>query len=210
MKKKVIAAAALALSSGLAQAQSADKQGWYGGLDLGYTKLGLSGGDVDGALANQGVGGSSTLDTSDKSFGINGGYRFNRTFAAELAYESLGSYTYSSNTGVDTINGKFKADALSLAGLGIYPFTPNWSVYGKLGLAHTNAKLEASSSTGASAVSGTSHSGTNLLYGAGVMYDFDGGYFTKLGWDRYQNVGDAGSTGKGSINTYQLGVGLHF
>ncbi|HZE58978.1 MAG TPA: hypothetical protein VE085_00285 [Burkholderiales bacterium] len=35
MKKKVIAAAALALSSGLAQAQSMDKQGWYGGLDLG-------------------------------------------------------------------------------------------------------------------------------------------------------------------------------
>ena len=209
MNKKLIAAA-LALSSGLAQAQSTDKQGWYGGLDLGYTKLGLSSGDVDGALANQGVAGTSTLDASDKSFGINGGYRFNRNFAAELAYESLGSYAYSSNTGVDTINGKFKADALSLAGLGIYPFTPNWSVYGKLGLARTNAKLDASSSTGASPVSGSSHSGTSLLYGAGLMYDFAGGYFTKLGWDRYQGVGDAASTGKGSIDTYQLGVGLHF
>jgi len=43
-----------------------------------------------------------------------------------------------------------------------------------------------------------------------LLEPFDGGYFTKLGWDRYQNVGDAGSTGKGSINTYQLGVGLHF
>jgi len=210
MKKKLIAAAVLTLSSGLAQAQSTDKQGWYGGLELGYTKLGLSSGDVDGALANQGIAGTSTLDTSDKSFGINGGYRFNRNFAAELAYESLGSYTYSSNTGVDTINGKFKADALSLAALGIYPFTPNWSAYGKLGLAHTNAKLDASSSTGASAVSGSSHSGTNLLYGAGLTYDFAGGYFTKLGWDRYQSVGDSGSTGKGSIDSYQLGVGLHF
>src|SRR5438477_605438 len=110
MKKKIIAAAAFALSSGLAQAQGTDKEGWYGGLDLGYTKLGLSSGDVDGALA----------------------------------------------------------------------------------------------------VSGASHSGTNLLYGAGLRYDFDGGYFTKLGWDRYQNVGDAGSTGKGSIDSYQLGVDMHF
>src|SRR6266481_3432536 len=156
MKKKVIAAAALAVgcaaSSGFAQAQSADKQGWYGGLDLGYTRLGLSSGDVDGALANQGVAGTSTLDTSDKSFGINGGYRINRNFAAEVAYENLGSYTYSSNTGVDTINGKFKADALSLAGLGIYPFTPNWSVYGKAGLAHTSVNLDASSATGATPV----------------------------------------------------------
>lgn len=210
MNKKIIVAAALAISSGLAQAQSMDKAGWYGGLDLGYSKLGLSGGDIDGALANQGVAGSSAVDKSDKSFGINGGYRFNRNFAAEAAWERLGSFGYSSNTGVDTISGKFKADALSLAGVGIYPFTRNWSAYGKLGVAHTEAKLEASSATGATTVSNSTHSSNNLLYGGGVMYDFDGGLFTKLGWDRYQNVGDAGTTGKGSIDTYQLGVGMHF
>lgn len=210
MNKKTIAAAALTLMSGLAQAQSMDKEGWYAGIDLGYTKLGMSSGDINAALANQGVAGQSSLDTSDKALGIDAGYRFNRNFAAELGYASLGSYTYSSNTGVDTINGKFKVDALSLAGLGIYPFSPNLSAYGKLGVAHTIAKLEVSSSTGASAVSTASHDGTNLLLGAGLMYDFDGGLFTKLGWDRYQNVGDPGSTGKGSIDAYQLGVGMHF
>jgi hypothetical protein len=210
MKNKIIAAAALVLSSGLAQAQDAERHGWYGGLDIGYTKLGVSGGDVDGALANQGAAGTSSLDTSDKAFGVDGGYRFNRYWAAEAAWESLGSYTYSSNTGVDTINGKFKATALSLAGVGFYPFSPNWSVYGKAGLAYTQAKLDASSTTGATAVSGASHSGANLVYGAGVRYDFDGPYFAKLGWDRYHNVGDEGSTGKGPIDAYQLGIGMHF
>ncbi len=210
MKKKIIVTTALTLCSGLAAAQSADKAGWYGGIDLGYTRLGLSGSDIDGALANQGVAGSSTIDKSDKSYGLSGGYRFSRNFAAEAAWESLGSYSYSSTTPTDTINGKFKADALSLAGVGIYPVTPNWSVYGKLGLAHTSAKREASSSTGASAVSSTSHSGTNWLLGAGVTYDFQGGWFTKLGWDRYENVGDEASTGKAPIDLYQLGVGMRF
>ena len=210
MKKTVLAALALALSSGLASAQSADKAGWYAGLDLGRSRLGLSGGDVDGVLANQGIAGSSTIDHSDKSLGINGGYRFNRNFAVEAAWERLGDFSYSSTTATDTINGKYKADALSLAALGIYPFTANWSVYGKAGLARTSVNLDASSASGATPVQSQSHSGMGLLFGAGVTYDFDGGVFTKLGWDHYASVGDSGTTGKGTVDVYQVGVGMHF
>jgi OOP family OmpA-OmpF porin len=208
MKKKLVAAV-LALSSGVAAAQSAEKTGWYAGLDLGYSRLGLSGGDIDGALANQGFAGSTSIDQSDKSYGINGGFRINRNFAAELAWESLGSYAYNSPGATDTINGKLKASAVSLSALGFYPFTRNWSAYGKLGVARTSTDLSAGSSTGASAVSNASGSGTGLLLGAGLAYDFDGGYYVKGGWDRYDHVGDA-STGKGSIDLYQIGVGMHF
>ena len=209
MNKKAIAAFALMLSSELVAAQSADKAGWYAGLDLGRSRLGISGADIDGALANQGVGGSSSVDRSDTGFGINGGYRFNRNFAVEAAWERLGDFSYSSNTGSDTIDGKFKANALSLAGLGIYPLTPNWSVYGKAGLARTSVDLEASSETGASAVSNQSHAGMGWLLGAGLTYDFSGGVFTKLGWDHYASVGDA-ATGQSAIDMYSLGVGMRF
>src|SRR2546426_11395601 len=180
MNKKAIAAFVLTLSSGLASAQSADKAGWYAGLDLGRSRLGMSGADIDGALANQGVGGSSSVDRSDTGFGINGGYRFNRNFAVEAGWARLRDFSYSSNTGTDTIDGKFKANALSLAGLGIYPLTPNWSVYGKAGLARTSVDLEASSETGATAVSNQSHAGIGWLLGAGLTYDFSRGVFTKL------------------------------
>src|SRR5258706_3047101 len=107
MKKKLIAAALLTLSSGLAQAQDMDKPGWYGGLDLGYTRLGLSSGDVDGALANQGIAGTSTLDTSDKSFGINRGYPFNPKFSPQPPHQKLGRYTHNSHNSVEPTNGKF-------------------------------------------------------------------------------------------------------
>jgi len=209
MNKKAIAAFVLTLSSGLVAAQSADKAGWYAGLDLGRSRLGMSGADIDGALANQGVGGSSSVDRSDTGFGINGGYRFNRNFAVEAGWARLGDFSYSSNTGTDTIDGKFKANALSLAGLGIYPLTPNWSVYGKAGLARTSVDLEASSETGATAVSNQSHAGVGWLLGAGLTYDFSGGVFTKLGWDHYASVGDA-STGQSAIDMYSLGVGMRF
>jgi OOP family OmpA-OmpF porin len=210
MNKKAIAAFALALSSGLASAQSASsKAGWYAGLDLGRSRLGMSGSDLDGALANQGVGGSSSVDRSDTSFGINGGFRFNRNFAVEAAWDRLGDFSYSSSTGTDTIDGKFKADALSLAGVGIYPLTPNWSIYGKAGVARTSVHLDANSQTGATAVSNQSHDGIGALFGAGVTYDFAGGVFTKLGWDHYASVGDS-STGQSSINTYSVGVGMRF
>jgi len=209
MKNKLILAAALALSSGVASAQSGEKEGWYAGLDLGYSRLGVSGSDVDGALANQGVAGSTSIDQSDKSYGVSGGYRLNRNFAAEMAWESLGSYSYSSPSATDTINGKLKASALSLSALGIYPFSRNWSAYGKLGVTRTSTDLTASSTTGASAVSNASSSSTGWLLGAGLTYDFDSGYYVKGGWDRYDHVGDA-STGKGSIDLYQIGVGMHF
>jgi OOP family OmpA-OmpF porin len=211
VKKNAIAAFALAISSGLASAQGYEpKAGWYAGLDLGRSRLGMGGADIDGALANQGLAGSSSVDQSDTAFGINGGYRFNRNFAVEAAWERLGDFAYSSNTGTDTIDGKFKANALSLAGVGIYPLTPNWSVYGKAGLAHTSVDLEASSQTGATAVSNQSHSGTGLLVGAGVTYDLSGGVFTKLGWDHYASVGDSASTGQGSIDLYSVGIGMRF
>jgi OmpA-OmpF porin, OOP family len=209
MYRKAIVAFAFVVSSGVVHAQSADKAGWYAGLDLGRSRLGMSGTDVDGALANQGIASSTTLDQTDTSFGVNAGFRFNRYFALEGAYERLGQFDYSASTGTDTIDGKFKANALSLAAVGIYPLAPQWSLYGKAGLARTDAKLEASSESGATPVDNASHNGTGLLVGAGVTYDFDRAFFAKAGWDRYSKVGD-GSTGSGPIDLYMLGVGMRF
>lgn len=209
MYRKAIAAFAFVLSSGVVHAQSADKSGWYAGLDLGRSRLGMNGSDVDGALANQGIGSSTSLDQTDTSFGVNAGYRFNPYFALEGAYARLGSFDYSASTGADTIDGKFKASALSLAGVGMYPFTPQWSLYGKAGVTRTDAQLEASSESGLTPTENTSHTGTGLLFGAGVIYDFDRSFFAKAGWDRYTRVGDS-STGSGPVDLYMVGVGMRF
>ena len=210
MYKQTIALLAFALSSGFAAAQSTvAKPGFYAGLDLGRSRLGLSGGDIDGALANQGVASSTSSDTGHTAFDINAGYRFNRNWGVEAAYTHFGEFNLNSTTGTDTLSGKYKAHALSLAGMGYLPLTPNWSVYGKAGLARTSADLDVSSDTGATAVSNQSESKTSWLFGAGLQYDFTSAYFAKAGWDHFNSVG-GDMTGKGNIDVYSIGAGMRF
>jgi len=209
MYKKALIAAALALSAGMVRAQSVDSA-WYGGIDLGRSRLGLSGGDFDNALANQGIGASSSNDRSDTSLGFSVGYLFNRNFALEGAYTRLGDFNYSaaaSSPAADTISGKYKAHALS--GIGILPLRQSWSVYGKAGVTRTTTDLEASSDTGAVAVGNASASRTGLVIGAGAMYDFNRNVFARAGWDRYAQIG-SDDTGKGHADVYSVGVGYRF
>src|SRR3981081_3638806 len=71
-KKAIIASTAIALSigAGIVRAQSVEGP-WYGGIDLGRSRLGLGGSDFDSALANQGIGASSSNDPSDTRLGLN-------------------------------------------------------------------------------------------------------------------------------------------
>jgi len=212
-KKAIIASTAIALSIGasVVRAQSVDSA-WYGGIDLGRSRLGLGGGDFDNALANQGIGASSSNERSDTSLGFSVGYLFNRNFALEGAYTRLGEFNYSaaaSSPAADTISGKYKAHALSLSGIGILPLRQSWSLYGKAGVARTKTDLEASSDTGAVAVGNASDSRTGLLIGAGAMYDLSRNVFARAGWDRYAQIG-SDDTGKGHADVYSIGVGYRF
>src|SRR3981189_23501 len=87
-------AAALAFGAGIARAPGADGAR-YGGIHPCRSPLGLGGGDFDNALANQGIGASSSNDRADTSLGFSVGYLFHRNFALEGAYTRLGEFNYS-------------------------------------------------------------------------------------------------------------------
>ena len=180
MFRKLIVTAALTLGSTMVRAQ---ETAWYGGLDLGGSHL--SGLDL------------GSLDRNDTAFGFDLGYRVNRNFALEGAYTNLGKFHYSASA----IDGDYRATALSLAAVGIMPLQANWSLYGKAGLAHSEAKINAPADA--------SDSGNGVLLGAGVMYDINRNVYAKAGWDRYANVG-GDATGKADIDVYTLGVGYRF
>jgi opacity protein-like surface antigen len=214
-RKAIVTSAALTLSmaAGLAHAQSnAAAPGWYGGIDLGRSRLGVSGSDLDGALSRQGITASSTNERSDTSYAFSVGYRINRNLAIEGAYAKLGEFSYnsaSSAPAADSISGKYEAKAFSISAIGIMPLQQNWSVYGKAGLAQVRTHLDASSALGTTAPSNTTDSGSSLLIGAGAMYDFNRNIFARAGWDRYTSVG-SDATGKGAIDLYSVGVGYRF
>ena len=173
--------ALLALGASAAHAQ---ETGWYAGLDLGRSRLS----DVN-------IGDS--LKRDDTALGFDLGYRVNRNFALEGAYTDLGQFHYSS----DSFDGDYRAKSVSLAALGILPLQSSWSLYGKAGIARTEAKVGAPAET--------SDSGNGLLAGAGVLYDVNRNVYAKAGWDHYADVG-SDATGKGSIDLYSVGVGYRF
>jgi OOP family OmpA-OmpF porin len=209
--KLLVAGTVLALQAGFAQAQARDS-GFYGGLDLGRSDLHASGGGIDGALANQGIGASSSTGNRDTSYGLNLGYRVNQYWAVEAAYTRLGDFAYSSNVAspaADTVQGSYRVNALSVSALGFVPLQSNWSLYGKAGIARTDTTLGASSATGATSVSGASGQSNGLVLGVGAMYDINRSLYTRVGWDHYADVG-TDATGKSSINTFNIGVGMRF
>jgi OOP family OmpA-OmpF porin len=113
MFKKIAAAAALAFvaSSAFAAAPTA----FYGGVDVGMTKI-------------------SDLDGNKGSFGGFLGYGFNQNLAVELGYRHLGSWD---EQGVD-----LKAKQTHLSVVGSFPVTPEFDVYARLG--YNKLRAEAS------------------------------------------------------------------
>jgi OmpA-OmpF porin, OOP family len=214
MKCKFIvgAVAALLAASNVAALAAPSERGWYGDVDVGRSNLRLNGGDIDNALANQGIAASSSLERHDTGLGANVGYRLNRNFALEGGYADFGKFKVQSATSApaaDTVDGDYKAHAWSFAAVGIAPLEDGWSLFGKAGAARTTADLTTSSETGATAPGGASHAGNGLLLGAGATYDFTDNLYGKVEVDRYTRVGDA-STGKGDVDLYTVGVGMRF
>src|SRR5437764_7575661 len=104
MIKKIIAAAALsALAS---SAFAATPTAFYGGLDVGSTKV-------------------DNLDSNKTSVGGFLGYGFNQSFAVELGYRQLGKWNV---YGTDVT-----AKQTHLSVVGSYPLNQQFDIYGRLG-----------------------------------------------------------------------------
>ena len=169
--KSTAIAIALALAAGAANAQQSVPAAWYGAVDLGQARV-----HVD-----------RLSDNRDTSFGVDVGYRLNRSFAVEGSFVRLGAFQPSYNV-----------RALSIAGVGFLPIQGAFSLYGKAGIASTHVE------------SGhVTPNATALLLGAGVRYDITPRWFTKAGWDRYTRVGDE-AVGRGSADVFSVGLGLEF
>lgn len=205
--------ASFALGAGMAQAAPVGQSGWYAGLDVSHNHLGLGGSDIDQAFSNQGITSATSLDRTHTGWGVELGYRFAPHFALEGGYTDLGKFNYTAAAtvpAVDSLQGTFKAHAWWLAPVGVMSLTDRWALFGKAGLTRVTADLGASSNTGATAPSGTSHGNAGWLVGAGTSYDITRNVYAKLEWDRYGRVGDSSTTGRADIDQLGIGVGLRF
>ena len=168
---RALAAICLGIAAAAAQAQSPAPSAWYGAVNIGQARV-----HVD-----------RLTEERDTSFGVDLGYRLNRSFAVEGSFVRLGAFQPSYNV-----------RALTLSGIGFLPIEGGFSLYGKAGIASTHVEAGA-----------VTPNATRFVLGAGVRYDITVQWFVKAGWDHYTRVGDQ-AVGRGSADVFSAGVGLQF
>lgn len=161
-----LAAAAFALPAAAQMNMSA----FYVGASVGQSKF------KDSCT---GLPAGVSCDEKDTAWRILGGYQFSPNFAAELGYHNFGE-TKASGGGVDA---KIKANAWEAVGLGILPVASQFGVYGKLGLHHSEAKLD--SNVG---ITGKD-TGNGWTAGGGVQWDVMPALGVRAEWQHYAKVG---------------------
>ncbi len=100
------------------------------------------------------------------------GYMVDKMWGAELGYIHFGSDSSSSpSLGTGTVN--VKNQTIYLAGIGKFPLSDSFSIFGKLGIAINNSKGNAAGvlTTGSYSIS-TDKTKTTALIGVGAGYQF--------------------------------------
>ena len=204
------AGAALGVPSAFAADPASD---FYVGGTLVLQSTTSLGGNIDAALASQGVTSTSTASKSGTSPGFRAGYRFSPNLAVEATYDQVGSLNVSSAVSApaaDSAVGGWKSRGLGLHVLGIAPIDKDWSLYGRLGM--ENWRTSANLASNAGGTTGLSTNATNwgLVLGAGASYAVSRNLDATAELTRYSNVGVQNTTGRTNVNALSLGVLYHF
>lgn len=197
-----------ALSGTGAWAQDA---GWYGGASLGRSAATIDDARINSSLLGSGFSATAIAD-DDRSTGFKafGGYRINKNFAVEGGYFDLGKFGYTATTvPAGTLNGSIKLRGLNLDLVGIVPLTEKFSVFGRAGLNHAQAR-NSFSGTGAVLVTNPNprKTATHYKLGLGLQYALSESLAVRAEAERYR-INDAVGN-RGHVDLVSVGLIYRF
>jgi OmpA-OmpF porin, OOP family len=210
------------------------RSGWVAGVALGLTAMASHGqgfqpgaylggslgtlraddlSAVSQAMQGQGLSVRTvSVDDSDTGWKLFVGYRFNRYFAVEGGYTSLGEYGYQGQVTTDpgTVDGTFKADDWNAFAIGIVPLTDEFELFGKAGLGYWQADLAVTGTFAGRTAQAAESSGTSPIAGLGGKYDFSPAWGLRFEWERYFKVGKDTESGQTDIDLWSIGLQYRF
>ena len=192
--RKAFALLAAAMAFCLAQSSFAQNNGWYVGGTIGQSKV--------KDFCTDCVAGESCDDT-DTAWRFLAGYQFNRYFAAELGYHDLGQ---AKDSAPSIGSADFKANAIELVAVGSWPFTSQFSVYGKGGMYRGETKANFNFTPVGLGTGNIKETNTDLTYGVGLRFDLNRNIALRGEWQRYTNLGDNATIGESDVDVLSLGV----
>lgn len=189
-------------------ASAADQSNWYVGFDVGQAHYA---GLMDGVTVPAGI--TSHVSDNDNSFRLSGGYQFNRYFGLEAGWVDFGSgeIDLASASPAGAGSGKIKAHGFFVVGTGMYPFTDQWSVFGRFGTIDGHKDFTWSGTGSLTALSSNqSSTDWKITYGVGVDWMFHSNWSARAAYDQYANIGNHNKTGEDNINVLSVGIVYHF
>ena len=201
----------LALALMAATCAMADNTGWYGGANLGQSQATIDDARItSGLLANGLTAGGINDINRDLGFKVFGGYQYNKYFAVEGGYFDLGQFGFNTSTiPAGTLSGDIKLKGLNLDAVGILPITEKFSVFGRIGVTHTQAN-DSFVGTGAVNVLNPNPNSreTNLKVGLGLQYALTDSLTLRSEIERYR-IDDAVGN-KGDVDLVSVGLVYRF
>lgn len=194
---------ALVATPGIGQVQKpgiAPDTGFYIGGAVGQSK-------ARDACDPRGLGFTGSCDDKDTTWKVFGGYNFNRYFAAELGYVDFGEFNATGAAGPLPATASVEAQAIELVAIGSLPLTQQFSAYAKAGVFRWDADSTVAIGP-ASAASGDD--GTDWTVGLGLKWDFTRSIGARIEYQRYNNVGNTGTTGNSDVDQWTIGLMYRF
>jgi OOP family OmpA-OmpF porin len=219
MSKRTGLAVGLGLALSLASAASwAEGSGWYFGVTGGQAEAAdLSKAELDEivvdafSIAGE-VDGTSTLDDSDTSFSLFGGYRVSQYFAVEVGYVDFGTAKYRASGTVDPLgpasySADFEVAGFTATAVGAVPIGTMFDVHGRAGVLFADTEItETATISTFSASESYSADSQDFFYGLGVGLQVGQNWSFSLDWQQFKDVGDDDETGESDVNRLSLGV----
>jgi OOP family OmpA-OmpF porin len=142
-------------------------------------------------------------DDKDTAWRILGGYQINRNFAVELGFHEFGDASASGPGGrID-----FESNAFELVGVGRFPLSGNFALYGKAGFYRGETK--ASGSTILTGPIDIKETNTDFTFGFGLQYSFTPQLSIRGEWQRYADVG-GGDIDESDVDVMSVGLVVRF
>lgn len=224
MSKRMGWAVGLGLALSMASAASwAEGGGWYFGVTGGQAEADVNEAELDEivldgfSFVGTVLDGDSTLDDSDTSFSLFGGYRFSQYFAVEAGYVDFGTAEYRASGVIDpfgpqapvaaTYSADFEVAGFTAAAIGAVPIGTMFDVHGRAGILFADTEItETAAISTTSESAGYSANSEDLFYGLGAGFHLGQNWSFSLDWQQFKQVGDDDETGETDVNRLSLGV----
>ncbi len=188
---------------------------WYVGGSVGKSDIKFDNAAQSDQFLDLGFTNPSTVsNTKDTGYRVFGGYQLHKYIAIEGAYVDLGRFSFRTDvTPKGSLTGSTRIDGFELSALGTLPIGDRFGLFARVGAFAAQTKTSYTGGGSIETLIGGDNQkkrSTELVYGAGAMYNINQNLSVRGEWSRYEKLGNIYTGGRTDANLYSLGLVYRF